>query len=517
MQFEPKQFFDNKSGVLKSIPLEYLNSREEILKVLGALLKYANIRYHKLPLRILQLAYESNCLTQDDITFILNKPIQACQIFEITVGSIESFDPAGETQDPYAAHYIDMLLFVAELHNPKVDRLRGERRKFDIVQMMGVKGKPSPSQTVATMAWEKILRSQYFSESKCYKCAKASECKPEINNKPCNTFENRSNSLAQRVRCYDISYWAFSMATKCKDSGAWFLAFDHDFNLLVDHSINIMKEINVRLSFFAPIKEGDHKRHWLRQFCIDHVVEFVGTPFYPLETELSSDTGLPPAQPLHFLPQQISIAWLNNSLQINVPTFYKNTHIHSLWEEDFKDVQMALSGNMVFKSKRTAIQPSDDDPPLTEKEAAEVIKLLRLAYDKVINEFICTVKSKKTDKMIPALDSSKFRFWTVHQDKNIPLSDDAMSLSEMKSCAIFHCVSMVISKWWKSPPCEYNSTLRAYFRPPKSLGGCRISVNIDKKVLLEKAINYIANSTISAVSPKQRYIFDRFVREARKR
>ena len=339
---------------LKPIPLDLIKTEADADKFLEAVAKALGEPYPTVTIEgvvhegginpeevtgLLKGALSQKCITLDDIQCILTKGIEYIRIYRHLFGYPLILD------NHRASHYLDLLLFICELYDPKVNRLRKDRRKLYMVNATKEKGvyKFTPEPTVATRSWEKHLRTD-------------------------ERFQNEYDGVSIDIAAY-APYWAFTMATGCDGDKIWVLAFDKELHFDVEQSRNVATAVkgwyddqHVELNYDIE----------LINLCTRNKIEMLGTPFYPINGSFcpTEDT-----RPAHFLAQQITITTKNDSYYVSIPSFYRSSHISELLDKDFADVRFVLEKNLYWGSGKPVSAPPHKNPcPLTEKELGQFAK-----------------------------------------------------------------------------------------------------------------------------------------------
>jgi hypothetical protein len=525
-------YVDRETRSIKAIPLSKIETKAQALRCIKAIEEFlGEIRFADVignpACEVLHEALFLESIPLADVQKILTLPIQFIQIHDLTLlqtvggGSFSAYFTN-------RAQYLDLLLFVAELHDPSVNRLRKDRRKYDLcchtasgdtskeptvseyetnlikslesrfkkglaiqiekdmnkVLVREIKKSPNkysyqpdldarkieirdtlrpalakqfneqcrkllkirinkhrkafakrhigyeetPEPTVATVAWEKRVRED-------------------------SDFENWESKINSFQNNMGFSYWAISMGSRCTDSHKWFLVFDANLRLNIAKSDFYTKELND--PDYDDITKFEASP--FVDFCLEFNLEYAGTPFYPTQTDLQRSV-----KPIHFLAQQVSVSFRNNSYQVFIPSFYRSTHIKRLLKADFYDLRFALDGNLFLKAKAEASVSRTDSCPLTNDEMYRLAKCINGIFKEYFN------------------------------------------ISEAQA---YRNTATAMSPWWVSK-IGYNSSLVRAVRPPNKVK------TIDKtlEVLPLREVIQMVSDNFDDINPDTslRYAFDRY-------
>lgn len=343
-----RQFIEGegrKGDRLKPIPVDLIKTEsdaDKFLRAVGDTLgePYAEGINPEPATSLLTGALSQKCITLDDIQCILTKGIEYIRIYRHLFGYPLML---GYHQ---SSNFLDLLLFICELHDPQVNRLRKNRRKLYMVNATEKKNdyKFTPEPTVATKSWEKKLRAD-------------------------ESFQNEYDGVSIDIAAH-APYWAFSMATGCDGDKLWMLAFNKDLRLDVEQSIKVATAVKGWFDDFRVEQKYDIE---LLDLCTTNKIEMLGTPFYPINNSFDPTEDTRPA---HFLAQQITITTKNDSYIVSIPSFYRSSHISELLDFDFADVRFALEKKLYWGSGKPVSAPPHKNPcPLTEKELGHIAAL----------------------------------------------------------------------------------------------------------------------------------------------
>ena len=302
---------------------------------------------------LLSLAVEQRLITVDDAVAILSSGLQFIQIYNEHIADYHRQLTYTGQHAAATGHYIDMLLFIVELLDPKTDRLRKKRRRYETCELLwggDVADRPlrtateSPEQLVATWSWEKALRgSRRFGK------------------------ETRDLlSFAADLLGVDCPYWVFSPATRCQNTPFMLLAFDQDFRYDGHAS-------KVASASITPAESSRNKGNPFLDFCHRHNLEMIGTPFLvpPLDAEL------------HILAQQVLVTHRDNTIQVSIPAFYRGSSLTDLLDHDLHDLHLAMKGKSRVRPIKQIKRPATDGTgnalacALADSEMAAAAKVVR--------------------------------------------------------------------------------------------------------------------------------------------
>ncbi len=425
-----------EDGRLKPIPRSMLSTLRDANAVLNAVEEYfgewiegddqeGNIFSDKYdaPTRCLDIALAMNCLSLEQIVSILRLPIDYRSIYKLGIGELVAL-PYAERLMFGEAQFIDALLFLIELHDPRQNHLSKARRKYDMSYFGGKDYKKTPEALVATVAWEKKLRGN-------------------------KSFYREFLNLHKTVLS-DAPYWMFCVTSRYPEGNFWFYAFDE--NRMLDIKTSIWLTDIIRDTCI-----DDEEGMGFIEFCVKYSLEMIGTPFYPYK-----ETNLKPA--CHFLAQQMSVTWRNNSYEVLIPAFYRHSHIEGLIDTDFADLQFALKSGLRFGAIQKASTSSRDDSPMAKSDMGCAAKVI---YDTL-----------KVDPEIGKADA----FWYT---------------------------AKAVSRWWGSMPPAVNETLRGFVSPSKGYddkGRAKAIWGTSPKAVLDMVTDRIKDKPLP---PVKRHAFDR--------
>lgn len=306
----------------------------------------------------LSRAVQRGCITTEDIDFLVSIPIQFPLIFRDFFGArLCDGTPSDIGQHAaIAAVYVDLLLFISELHEPRVDRLRKKRVRLDVDAMSWARGAklgegtPSPEPLIATLGWEKLLRDNHeFQEDTRTVIA---------------WMQGQFGKVAP--------YWTFTLATSIHDAPFLFAAFDAKFRYNSQSTRSVSKSLASRKTryYVGASTAGSVLReteNFLLFFCRKYNIETMGTPFLtpPLCDEL------------HILAQQVVVTHRHNAVEVVIPAFYTGNHLEKYLDRDFYDLDRAISHKLSVQPVRSVKKPDPNACPLNERELAEAAKVVR--------------------------------------------------------------------------------------------------------------------------------------------
>jgi len=323
---------------------------EEELKKLFGVLKSRKVRlpapipHRKLDRVVssLQLAHFRKSLSLEDLKFIFTKRIQFHEIYHACISELPK-PVLKNTRLVETSTYIDILLFIAELHDPRTDRLRSSRVKYEFRR--GGTDPRTPEPILATWGWEKMLRNQ-------------------------KEFRRQSKELiAHMKKEYGkiAPYWMFCLATRCPDVDYMVLAFDKKYQFDGKASLEMKKKLDDEWDYFDSAYQTDHFKNRLHRFCCHFSMEMVGTPF--VHPQLDDE--------LHIYTQTIHVSEHQNQIRAIIPAFYRPNHLGTLLDTDFGDLKAAMEGRTTVRGAKRIRCPDQGTSPLGDDELIAAMLVAR--------------------------------------------------------------------------------------------------------------------------------------------
>jgi hypothetical protein len=298
-------FIESDGCTLKPIPTELLTDietmQEEVLGVIWKELKRNRAQYNKFQYETLMVgmidASGSDCqsLTKTDLRAILSLNIQFVKLYKLCIG--ESLKNKNYHPHDVLSFFLDFLLFIVELHDPRYNLLTVNRRRYDICHAMYLHYDQSPVQEVPLIAW----RNQLLASRDFYRgCSK----------------------LQSKLRRF--KKWVFARSARVEDNWGWMATFDHK-----------QKRFTVK-----GVAKSDPCYWELQEFCREWGLEMVGTY---LHTPLSG-------YGLHFLPQRVHVDRSDYGVVAYIPRFYSVHLIKNSAEKDFADLDALFDPEYTVRS-----------------------------------------------------------------------------------------------------------------------------------------------------------------------
>lgn len=279
---------------LKKVDPCHLESREKMAEVLEGI--YAELmgdekRFYERGYDVLMggllTATTDGVFSDSELRAILGRNIQFVRAFDYTF--------EGRLRDPddwpyeKLSFFMEFLLFMAELYDPRSNLLSVERKRYDIYHAAYTHYKSSPVQRVSAVAWRRFL-----TESK--------------------EFQEQCDVL--RRDCLQPRFWAYAQGMRVGEPYDWMVVFDENKNWVIRRPPSVRNEC------------------WqvLHDFCFTHRVEMIGTYLIPNSEEYG----------LHFLPQRIHVNRSDFGVKVFIPDFYTHGQIRDVLDSDLADMKLML-------------------------------------------------------------------------------------------------------------------------------------------------------------------------------
>jgi len=323
----------------KPIPFDQLTSKEGVLDALKAkLVIYKGEDSAAEIIQLLITAYSNDCLSLSDMQVILGKPVpyihiasdcwlkpEMPEVFDLSTQEFITPVELTPRNNLSESHVIDLLLFIAELYDPSIDRLRIARRRHNVLRSsLGYDSRKqkdpylytvSPAQLCSRMV-EKIFYNDKY-------------------------IQKWSEELISRL---PFPYWVYS--AKLGQDSDWLIGFDENFqcirkeilvNQFLETSIGQKSmEINqfkiyrrdkldeVCQTFIQTLKNV------LDTFCKRSELSMIGTPFFR-----------PCSKRLHVAAKQVEVS-KGDYIQVHIPWYLAGNHLSTLITDEFADLDMLM-------------------------------------------------------------------------------------------------------------------------------------------------------------------------------
>lgn len=237
-------------------------------------------------------------LSDIELRGLLSSGVQWLRLYSETLGTVlgdEYFEDCDGVPSPInipfplMSLFIDFMLFVVEMTDPRINLLTRNRRRYDIFHqaMFWDNYENSPVQQMSQIAWRryKLHDKDYLQDE------------------------------AALMRVMGKKKWAFVSSSRIDPHGDWLVYFEKG-------------------NPASPRVAQREDKGWalLADFCSTHKLEMMGT-FTDAQVKFEH---------LHILPRRVHASKSAWGVRVEIPEFYRHEHIRFYANEDFKDLKALL-------------------------------------------------------------------------------------------------------------------------------------------------------------------------------
>ena len=283
--------------------LESIDTMQDYLSALDGELKkdfasYVNHAYPLLMLVLIDAANDAGVLRERELRGLLLSGVQWLRLYKDLLGAklrdahVEVIDNdvnAINIPFPLMSWFIDFILFMVELTDPRINLLTMKRRRYDILHqsMLWDDYGDSPVQEVSQIAWRRHLL-----HDKDY-------------------LQSEKALIASMGR----TWWVAVASDLIRPEGGWFVCFEKG-----------------DLSKPRLVAPGDKGWEWVGNFLAHYQLEMIGT-------YLGESKGF---RRFHIMPRRVHVRKSRWGVQVDIPRFYKWENIRYYLDKDFKDLKALL-------------------------------------------------------------------------------------------------------------------------------------------------------------------------------